>query len=206
MVLLCFSFYCMSQPSTPGSTLLPKPLNDCCSVAQSCLTFCSPMDCSTPGFPVIHCLPELAQTHIHWRVMPSNHHILCHPLLLLPSIFPCIKVFSNESALHIWWPKYWSFSFSISPSNECCVLCLVAQSCQTPCNPMDCSPPGSSIHGDSPGKNTGMGCHALLQGIFPTQGLNPGLPHYKQILYHLSHQGSLRILEWVAYPFLIGSS
>ena len=118
MVLLCFSFYCMSQPSTPGSTLLPKPLNDCCSVAQSCLTFCSPMDCSTPGFPVIHCLPELAQTHIHWRVMPSNHHILCHPLLLLPSIFPCIKVFSNESALHIWWPKYWSFSFSISPASE----------------------------------------------------------------------------------------
>ena len=50
--------------------------------------------------------------------MPSNHHILCHPLLLLPSIFPCIKVFSNESALHIWWPKYWSFSFSISPLNE----------------------------------------------------------------------------------------
>ena len=90
----------------------------CCSVAQSCLTFCSPMDCSTPGFPVIHCLPELAQTHIHWRVMPSNHHILCHPLLLLPSIFPCIKVFSNESALHIWWPKYWSFSFSISPASE----------------------------------------------------------------------------------------
>ena len=76
------------------------------------------MDCSTPGFPVIHCLPELAQTHIHWRVMPSNHHILCHPLLLLPSIFPCIKVFSNESALHIWWPKYWSFSFSISPASE----------------------------------------------------------------------------------------
>ena len=139
-------------------------------------------------------------------VMPSNHLILCCPFLLLPSIFPTIRVFSNELAVRIRWPKYWSFSFNISPSNECCVLCLVAQSCQTPCNPMDCSPPGSSIHGDSPGKNTGMGCHALLQGIFPTQGLNPGLPHYKQILYHLSHQGSLRILEWVAYPFLIGSS
>ena len=50
--------------------------------------------------------------------MPSNHLILCHPLLLLPSIFPCIRVFSNESALHIRWPKYWSFSFNISPSNE----------------------------------------------------------------------------------------
>ena len=51
-------------------------------------------------------------------VMPSNHLILCHPLLLLPSVFPSIRVFSNESVLHIWWPKYWSFSFSISPSNE----------------------------------------------------------------------------------------
>ena len=69
-----------------------------------------------------------------------------------------------------------------------CVLCLVAQSCLTLCGPRDCSPPGSSVHGDSPGKNTGVGCHALLQGIFPTQGSNPGLPHCRQILYHLSHQ------------------
>ena len=59
---------------------------------------------------------------------------------------------------------------------------------------MDCSPPGSSVHRDSPGKNTGMGCHALLQGIFPTQGLNPGLPHCRQIAYHLSHQGSILLL------------
>ena len=70
------------------------------------------------------------------------------------------------------------------------ILCLVAQSCPNFCNPMDCSPPGSSVHGDSPGKNTGVGCHAHLQGIFPTQGSNPGLPHCKSILYHLSHQGS----------------
>ena len=56
--------------------------------------------------------------------------------------------------------------------------------------PMDCRPPDSSVHGDSLGKNTGAGCHALLQGIFPTQGLNPGLPHCRWILYHLSHQGS----------------
>ena len=74
------------------------------------------MDCSTPGFPVHHQLPELAQTHVYWA--SSNHLILCHPLLLLPSIFPSIRVFSNESVLHIRWPKYWSFSFSISPSNE----------------------------------------------------------------------------------------
>ena len=62
-------------------------------------------------------------------------------------------------------------------------------------------PPGSSVRGDYPGKNTGVGCNALLQGIFPTQGSNPGLPHYRQILYCLSHKGSPRILEWVAYPF-----
>ena len=86
------------------------------------------------------------------------------------------------------------------------VLWLVTHSCPTLCHPMDCSPPGSSVHGDSPGKNSGVGCHALLQGIFPTQGLNPGLPHCRQILYHLSHQGNPRILEWVAYPFSRGSS
>ena len=75
------------------------------------------------------------------------------------------------------------------------MLCLVTQSCPSLCDPLDYSPPGSSIHGDSPGKNTGVGCHALLQGIFPTQGSNPGLPHCRQIRYHLSHQGSPRILE-----------
>ena len=79
------------------------------------------------------------------------------------------------------------------PEPQCCphcVLCLIAQSCPTLCDPMDCTPPGSSVHGDSPGKHTGVDDHALLQGIFPTQGLNPGLPHCRQILYCLSHQGS----------------
>jgi len=71
---------------------------------------------------------------------------------------------------------------------------------------MNCSPPGSSVHGDSPGKNTGVGCHAVLQGIFPTLGLNLGLDHCKQILYNLNQQGSPRILEWVAYPLSRGSS
>ena len=75
------------------------------------------MDCSMPGFPVLHCLLEFAQTHIHWVdyvIQPS------HPLSLpfLPTFFPNSRVFSNESALCIRWPKYWSFSFSISPSNE----------------------------------------------------------------------------------------
>ena len=84
--------------------------------------------------------------------------------------------------------------------------CLATQLCPTLCDPMDCSPPGCWVHGDSPGKNTGMGCHAFLQGIFPTQGLNPGVPHCRKILYHLSHQGSPRMLECVAYPFSGGSS
>ena len=82
---------------------------------------------------------------------------------------------------------------------ECCVLCLVSQLCPTLCDPMDGSPPGS-VH-VSVDKNTGVGCHALLQGIFPIQGSNPGLPHCRWILYSLSHQGRPRILEWVAYPF-----
>ena len=72
--------------------------------------------------------------------------------------------------------------------------------------PWTFSLPGSSIHGDSPGKNTGLGCHTLRQGIVPTQGSNPDLPHYRQILYHLSHQGSPRILEWVIFPFSRWSS
>ena len=76
------------------------------------------MDCSTPGLPVHHQLPEFTQTQSIELVMPSIHLILCCHLLLLPSIFPSIRVFSNESALRIRWPKFWSFSFNISPSNE----------------------------------------------------------------------------------------
>ena len=88
------------------------------SVAQSYLTLCDPMDCSMPGFPVYHQLPELTQTHVHQvsdAIQPS--HPLSSPLFL-PSVFPSIRVFSNESVLHIRWPKYWGFSFSISPSKE----------------------------------------------------------------------------------------
>ena len=88
------------------------------SITQSCLTFWDPMDYGTPGFPVHHQLPELAQTHVHWVDNAINSFIFSHLLLLLPSIFPSIMVFSNESVLRIRWPKYWSFSFSISPSNE----------------------------------------------------------------------------------------
>ena len=87
-------------------------------VTQSCPTLCDPLDCSTLSFPVHHQLPKLTQTHVHSisdAIQPS------HPLLSPsppPSIFPSIRVFSNESVLRVRWPKYWSFSFSISPSNE----------------------------------------------------------------------------------------
>ena len=77
-----------------------------------------PMNCSTPGLPVHHHLQEFTQTHVHWVSDASSHLILGHPLLLPPSIFPRIGVFSSESVLGIRWPKYWSFSFNISPSNE----------------------------------------------------------------------------------------
>ena len=218
------------------------------------------MDCSTPGFPVLH-LPELAQTHVHWVGDAIQPSILCRPLLLLPSIFPRIRVFSSESVLLIRWPKYWEFQlqhqsfqwifrthtlydwlvwspcnprdsqesspmtqfksihslfcfvlfffFSIHslvlsflyglevqlshpymttgktialtmstfvskvtslPFNVLSVLCLVTQSCPTLYDP-----PGSSFHRDSPGKNTGVDCRALLQGTFPIQGSNPYL-------------------------------
>ena len=89
-----------------------------CSVAQSCLTLCNPIDCSTPGFPVFTISQSLLKSMFIESVIPSNHLIFCWPLLLLPSIFPSIKIFSNESALPIKWPTYWTFSFSISPSND----------------------------------------------------------------------------------------
>ena len=91
-----------------------------CSVIKLCPPLCDPMDCRAPGFLVLHHLPEFAQTHVHWvsdaiqPAPPFSHP----PLLFLPSVFPSIRVFSSESALRIRWPKDWSFSFSISPSNE----------------------------------------------------------------------------------------
>ena len=100
---------------------LPHCLLQFSSVTQSCPTLCNTMNHSTPGLLVHHQLPEFTQTHVH-RVGDAIHHlcrlILCRALLLLPPIPPSIRVFSNESTLCMKWPKYWSFSFSISPSNE----------------------------------------------------------------------------------------
>ena len=100
------------------------------------------------------------------------------------------------------WTTATRFSIGISP---CCAVLsrsVVSKSLW----PLDCSLPGTSVYGDSPGKNTRVGCHAFLQRIFPTQGSNPGLLHCRWICYQLSHQGCPRILEWVVYPFSRESS
>ena len=116
--------------------------------------------------------------------------------------------------------EYWIFHFlfckassldaledsSVTELPVCLCSCLVIQSCLALCDPLDCSLPGFSFLGDSSAKNTGVGCYALLQGIFPAQGSNPGLPHCWWILCWLNHQGSPRILEWVPYTFSRGSS
>ena len=100
-----------------------------------------------------------------------------------------INSFSHRKSVSSGRP--WGICLQSLISAEGSLLSLVAQSCPALCDPMDCSPPGSCVHGDSPSKNTGMGCQALLQGIFPIQGSNPGLPHCRRILYHLSHRGGL---------------
>ena len=90
----------------------------CCLVAKLCPTLCDPIECSTWSFPVLHCLPEFVQTHAHWVSDATQSSCPLSAPLPPASIFPSIRVFSNESALHIRWPEYWSFSFSISPANE----------------------------------------------------------------------------------------
>ena len=108
----CIGGQIITQPS--GKTNF---LHCCCSVSQSCPTLCDHMDYSTPDLPVPHCLPKFAQVHVHCMVIASSHLILWRPFLLLPSIFPSIRDFSSKLAVSIKWPKYWSFRFSISPSN-----------------------------------------------------------------------------------------
>ena len=121
-------YYCLENPMDRGAWGLLnlalksdcnlKPVSDQIrSVAQSCPTLCHPMIHSAPGLPVHHQLPEFTETHVHRVRIPSSHFILCCTLLLLPPIPPSIRVFSNESTLCMRWPKYWSFSFSIIPSN-----------------------------------------------------------------------------------------
>ena len=112
-----FSIFCLSCSCIKWGQYVFQPCIQFSSVTQSCPTLCDPMNCSTPGLFVHHQLLESTQTHVHCVSDGFNHLILWHPLLL-PSIFPRIRVFSNEPALCIRWPKNWSFRLNISPSNE----------------------------------------------------------------------------------------
>ena len=135
--------------------------------------FCDPTDCSPPGSSV----QGIFQARIlEWPAI-SFWRGLSRPRIKSTSPALAGRFFITEPP---------------GKPHFCCVcVCvLVAQLCPTLCHPIDCSPPGSSVHADSPGKNTGVGCHALLQGIFMTQGPNPGLLHCRKILHHLSHQGN----------------
>ena len=139
-------------------------------------------------------------------------HLLCECGSWLISFIPSLMCFlyRDLSLQHIIFQVLW---VELCPSKKkksdillILLLCLVARSCLTLCDPMDCNPSGSSINGDSLGKNTGVNCYALLQEFFPSQGSNLGLLHCGHILHWLSHQGSPRILQWVAYSFSSGSS
>ena len=139
------------------------------------------------------------------NIKSESFHMYVSPLLtrgvgiskklhgqMRPSLIGCpnriFQITTPKNSPLSWSPPWEALPPPISPF-PClhAVLCLIPQSCLTLCDSMDCSPPGSSVHGDSPDKNTGVDCHALFQGIFPTQGSNPGLPHCRQILYQLSH-------------------
>jgi len=139
------------------------------------LSFCNPKDCSLPGSSV-HSISQ-AKISSPKKIKEYRKNGKDNLKFWLPGK-PC--------AMPLHCPG-WKVSLYSVP---CAVLCLVPQSYPTVWDPMDCRLPGFSVHKDFPGKNTGVGCHALLQGIFPTQGWKPGLPHFRWILYRLSHQGS----------------
>ena len=136
-------------------------------VTQSCPTLCNPMNCPLPGCSV-HGI--LQARMLEWVAIPLSRG-------------------SSQPRNRIWVSCIAGRFFTIWATS----ICLVAQSCPTVCDAVDCSPSGSSVCRDSPGRNTGVGYYALLQGILPTPGLNPGLSHCRWIPYHLRHQGSPQI-------------
>ena len=137
-------------------------------------------------------------------------------LTLCPRKQEPFKVTSEFGKKNQGWSHIWSLRRTVSWDHVAwmqdwtqlrvlCAVCLVTQLDPALCDPVDYIPPGSSVHGDSPGKSIGVGCHALLQGIFPTQGSNPGLPRWGQIPYHLSLQGRPRITGVGSLPLLQGN-
>ena len=155
-------------------------------LSQSCVILCDPMDCSLPGSSIhgtsqARTLECVAMFYSRGSFQPRDRtHVSCTGRQI---------------------PYHWATWESL---DGCAVLsCSVVSDSSWP---HDCSLPGSPVHGDFPSKNTEVGYHVLLQGNSPTQGLNPGLPHWREILYQLSYLGSLRILEWVAISSSRGSS
>ena len=130
------------------------------------------------------------------QVSPPTYNIwIARPQDMLISAFSKYGQIAFKRTYINW--HFYEESVNVVPYLYICLRAKSLQSCLTLCDPMDCSPPGSSVHGDSPGKNTRVCCHALLQGIFPTQESNAGLSYCRWILYHLSHQGSPTGLELV---------
>ena len=146
-----------------------RPLCCCCSVTQECPTLCDPMNCSTPGLPSLTISQTLPKFMAIASVIPPSHLILWWPLLLLPSIFPTIRDFSQKSAFCIRWPKYWSLGPLSHPHICICYCCLVSKSCLTLAIPWTAAHQ-APLSRDFPGKNIGVGYHFLLKRIFPTQG------------------------------------
>ena len=154
--------------------------------AQSCLTLCDPLDCSRPG------------CSCPWDFSGEDTGVGC--CALLQGIF--LTQGWNMRVLCL--PHWQADSWPLAPAGKPHEQTWESESCSVVSDSL--RPHGLYSPWNSPGQNTGAGSFSLLQGIFPTQGLNPGLPHCRQIFYQLSHKGSPRILEWVAYPFSRGSS
>ena len=169
----------------------PKESENESEVAQLCPTLCDPMDCSPPGSSVHGILRQE-----YWSGLPFPS-----PGFPDPGTEPSSPALQADALTSEPPGKRTEggdplFNFLKVKSESQSRSGIVYSS----------RPRGLYSPGNSPGQNTGVGSHSLFQGIFPTQGLNLGLPHYRQILYQLSHQGSPRILQWVAYPFSSGSS
>ena len=213
----CFSSGWLTQPpdSSPCTPALFSPafliylLCTRCRIHKSQLLSCSShIQASSPA---PRCPYEKTQWAV-WAWLPSSHwpsdswdfgqippsHCLSSPLLMKPQLIQNVRPLENQREFALWSPYFLSKGTLTNFLTWASVFPSLL--CPTLCDPKDCSSPGSSVHGDSPGKNTRLGCHALLQEIFLTQGSNPGRLHCRWILYHLSHQGSPRIPEWLAYP------
>ena len=162
-------------------------------VAQSCPTLCDPMDCSLPGSSIHGIFQARVLEWVAFAFSASPTYIT--PIIFL--LFRSFVLSFSATCLHMF------FTFCLSYIH-CPYLKVILKSCSVMSDSLRHH--GLYSPGDSPGQNTGVGSLSLLQGIFPTRGLNPSLPHCRQILYQLSHKGSPRILEWVAYPFSSGNT